>query len=73
VLRDYGSGSVYSELIEVYTDKDGRYSIEYGLQGDTSRYRLYLYAIPPPGSGKSFFEVSIAEEIQIINFEFDTN
>ena len=73
VLRDYGSGSVYSELKEVYTDKDGRYSIKYGLQGDTSRFRLFIYAFPPQGSGSSFFDVSITEELQIINFEFHTN
>ena len=73
VLRDYGSGSVYSELKEVYTDKDGRYSIKYGLQGDTSRFRLFIYAFPTQGSGSSFFDVSITEELQIINFEFHTN
>jgi 5-hydroxyisourate hydrolase-like protein (transthyretin family) len=73
VLRDYGSGSVYSILIEVYTDEDGRYSIKYGLQGDTSRFRLYLYAFPLQGSGSSFFEVRITEELQIINFEFHTD
>jgi 5-hydroxyisourate hydrolase-like protein (transthyretin family) len=73
VLRDYGSGSVYSELKEVYTDEDGRYSIKYGLQGDTSRFRLYIYAFPPQGSGSSFFDVSITEELQIINFEFHTD
>ncbi len=73
VLRDYGSGSVYSELKEVYTGKDGRYSIKYRLQGDTSRFRLFIYAFPPQGSGSSFFDVSITEELQIINFEFHTN
>ena len=73
VLRDYGSGSVYSILKEVYTDEDGRYSIKYGLQGDTSRFRLYLYAFPPQDSGSSFFEVRITEELQIINFEFQTD
>jgi hypothetical protein len=73
VLRDYGSGSVYSELKEVYTDKDGHYSMKYGLQGDTSRFRLFIYAFPPQGSGSSFFDVSITEKLQIINFEFHTN
>lgn len=73
VLRDYGSGSVYSELKEVFTDKDGHYSLKYGLQGDTSRFRLVIYAFPLQGSGSSFFDVSITEELQIINFEFHTN
>ena len=73
VLRDYGSGSVYSELKEVYTDKDGRYTMKYGLQGDTSRFRLFINAFPPQGSGSSFFDVSITEELQIINFEFQTD
>jgi hypothetical protein len=70
VLRDYGSGSVYSELKEVSTREDGRYSMAYELRGDTSRYRLVLYASPPPGSGTNSFDVRITEEIQTINFEF---
>lgn len=70
VLRDYGSGSVYSELKEVFTREDGRYSMGYELRGDTSRYRLVLYASPPPGTGANSFDVRITEEIQTINFEF---
>jgi hypothetical protein len=73
VLRDYGSGSVFSELKEEYTAEDGRYSLEYGLRGDASRFRLYLYVVPPPGSGTNFFDVSITEELQIINFEFSSD
>jgi hypothetical protein len=73
VLRDYGSGSVFSELKEVQTGEDGRYSLEYGLLGDASRFRLYLYVIPPPGSGTNFYDVSTTEELQIINFEFTTD
>ena len=73
VLRDYGSGSVYSELKEVYTGADGRYSLQYSLRGETSRYRLVLYAVPPPGSGVNFYNVSITEEVQTINFAFFSN
>jgi len=73
VLRDYGSGSVYSELIEVLSGADGRYSLQYSLRGDTSRYRLVLYAVPAPGSGTNFYNVSITEEVQTINFEFFSN
>lgn len=73
VLRDYGSGSVFSELKEVYSDKNGRYSLKYELRGDASRFRLYIYAIPPPGSGINFFDVSITEDLQTINFEFVTD
>ncbi|MGD9346463.1 MAG: hypothetical protein PVH84_11400 [Candidatus Aminicenantes bacterium] len=73
VLRDYGSGSVYSELTEVYTDDDGRYSLQYALRGDISRYRLVLYAVPAPGSGTNFVNVSITEDVQTINFEFSSH
>ena len=70
VLKDYGSGSVYSELKEVYTGEDDRYSLEYELRGDTSRYRLVLYVAPAPGSGINSFDVRITEELQTINSEF---
>ena len=73
VLRDYGSGSVYSELKEVSTREDGHYSMAYELRGDTSRYRLVLYVSPPPGSGTNSFDVRITEEIQTIDFEFFSN
>lgn len=54
-----GAGSVYSELQEVYTGTDGRYSFRYELRGETSRFRLVLYVAQPPGSGINSVDVRI--------------